>query len=373
MIMIIPSPTLFSYISRHYLVNFLALMGLLLAVIYTFDVVELMRRAAKVEDVPFTSLLALAAFKLPEVGQLMMPFAIMFAAIYTCWRLTKTQEIVVMRSAGLSAWQFLAPMVVTALLLGVLATAAINPVSAVLLSRYDQKEAVVLKTDSSQVTIARTGIWLRQPAAKDAPPEEAGYALIRAETFEPANWRLTKVSVFSFDSDDQFRSRIESAVAYLRDGYWEFRDAREYRRDGTQHFEAKHIATALTTSKIEETFSSPETVSFWNIPEYVKIMEETGFPTTRMEIYFQSLLAKPLLFAALILLAATFSLRPPRFGGTGALIGLGVLAGFFIFFAESMLQAFGISQKIPVFMAAWTPAALTLLLGVAALLHTEDG
>lgn len=373
MIMLIPSPTLFQYIARNYLANFLALMGLLLVVIYTFDVVELLRRAAKVDAVPFTSLLALAAFKLPEVGQMMMPFAVMFAAIYTCWRLTKTQEIVVMRSAGLSAWQFLAPMVVTALFLGIAATAVINPVSALLLSRYDQKESLVMKTDSSQVTIARTGIWLRQPGARNAPPQDAGYALIRAETFDPASWRLTNVTVFSFDNDDQFRARIDSKIAYLRDGYWEFRNAREYTRDGTQHFEAKHIATALTTSKIEETFSSPETVSFWNIPEYVNIMEETGFPTTRMEIYFQSLLAKPLLFAALILLAATFSLRPPRFGGTGALIGLGVLAGFFIFFAESMLQAFGISQKIPVFMAAWTPAALTLLVGVAALLHTEDG
>lgn len=374
MIMAMPSPTLFRYVARHYFLNFLALMALLLAVIYTFDVVELLRRAAKYDDTAFSSLLALAAFKLPEVGQQMMPFAVMFAAIYTCWRLTKTQEIVVMRAAGLSAWQFLAPMVACALLLGIAATTVINPVSALLLSRYSQKEAVILHTDNNQMTIARTGIWLRQPDAKGTGAESAGYSLIRADAFDPADWRLTNVTVFSFDGDDQFRARIESAVAYLRDGYWEFRTAREYPRDGaTQRFEAKHIATSLTTGKIEETFSSPETVSFWNIPEYVNIMHETGFPTTRMSIYFHSLLAKPLLFAALILLAATFSLRPPRFGGTGALIGLGVLAGFFIFFAESMLQAFGISQKIPVFMAAWTPALLTLLVGVAALLHTEDG
>ena len=371
--MIIPSPTLFGYIARNYLVHFAALMGLLLVIIYTFDMVELLRRAAKVEDVAFTDLLVLAAFKLPEVGQLMMPFAIMFAGIYTCWKLTKTQEIVVMRAAGLSAWQFLAPMVLAAMAIGVVATTVVNPVSAVLLGRYDQKETALLKTDSGQLTIARTGVWLRQMTSGTTDSEAPGYALLRAETFNPATWKLTNVTVFSFDGDDQFRTRIDSPVAYLRDGYWEFRDAREYGREGTRQFEAKHMATALTATKIEETFSTPETVSFWNIPEYVNIMEETGFPTTRREIYFQSLLAKPFLFSALILLAATFSLRPPRFGGTGALIGLGVLTGFFIFFAESMLQAFGLSQKIPVFMAAWTPAALTLLMGIAALLHTEDG
>lgn len=370
--MIIPSRTLFRYIARNYAVHFLALIGILLSVIYIFDVVELMRRAAKIDGVPFESLLTLAAFKLPEAGQAMLPFAVMFAAIYTCWRLTKTQEIVVMRAAGLSAWQFLAPMVLTAAVFGVITTTAINPVSAVLLGRYDQREAEVMQTDASQMTVARTGIWLRQPLGLDGR-DKAGYALLRAGSFDEAQWRLTNVTLFSFDAEDQFLERLDSPIAYLRDGYWEFRNARLHRADGTTGYEVKYIATALTASKIEETFSAPETVSFWSIPEYINIMEETGFPTIRLQIHFQSLLAKPILFAALIFLAATFSLRPPRFGGTGMLIGLGVLAGFFIFFVESMLQAFGLSQKIPVFMAAWTPAILALLLGVTALLHTEDG
>ena len=75
----------------------------------------------------------------------------------------------------------------------------------------------------------------------------------------------------------------------------------------------------------------------------------------------------------MVLLAATFSLRPARFGGTGALIALGVGAGFFVFFMENMLGAFGASQKIPAFLAAWTPAVVSLLLGLTALLHLEDG
>ena len=371
--MIAASATLWRYVARRYLANVAGGTVLLLAVIYIFDIVELLRRAAKTEGVSFTDILGLAAFKLPEVGQAMLPFAILFAAIYTCWRLNRTNEIVVMRSAGLSAWQFLAPMVVTAAMLGVLATTAINPVSAMLLGRYEQREAAVLKTETNQITLSRTGIWLRQPADK------GGYALIHADSFDEAAWQLGAVTVFAFDSDDQFLERIDSPSAHLRDGYWELRDAQVHRRGsgdtpgGTTRFAVKNLATGLTPHKIEETFSAPEAVSFWEIPEYVNIMEETGFPATRLSIHFQSLLAKPLFFAALILLAATFSLRPARFGGVGLLIGLGVLSGFFIFFLESMLHAFGISQKIPVYMAAWTPALITLLIGTAALLHTEDG
>ncbi|MDF3024389.1 MAG: permease YjgP/YjgQ family protein, partial [Alphaproteobacteria bacterium] len=81
----------------------------------------------------------------------------------------------------------------------------------------------------------------------------------------------------------------------------------------------------------------------------------------------------PFFFVAMVLLAATFSLRPPRFGGAGALLALGVAIGFFVFFMDSMLGAFGLSQKIPAYLAAWTPAIVSLLLGTTALLHLEDG
>jgi lipopolysaccharide export system permease protein len=102
-------------------------------------------------------------------------------------------------------------------------------------------------------------------------------------------------------------------------------------------------------------------------------MEDTGFPATRLYIHFQSLLAQPFLLAAMVLLAATFSLRPPRFGGVATMIALGIAVGFLVFFVQSMLQAFGVSQKVPVGLAAWSPSIVSLLLGVTALLHMEDG
>ena len=102
-------------------------------------------------------------------------------------------------------------------------------------------------------------------------------------------------------------------------------------------------------------------------------MEATGFDTTQMKIHYQTLLAQPLLFVAMILLAATVSLRPPRAGGTMALIASGVFTGFIVFFVASFLQALGSSHQIPVFLAAWSPALIAFLLGIAAILNIEDG
>ena len=365
--MIAGTGTLFRYISRHFLFNFLGLTLILLGLVYVFDTIELLRRAADRPGVPFGLVLSMAAMKLPMVGQQIIPFAVLFAAIYTCWRLNKTSELVVIRAAGLSAWQFLAPMIACAFGVGLLTTMAINPIGSIMLSKYAQMEIVHLQKTDNLVTVSRTGIWLRQPA------EDNGYALLHAENFEQKEWRLGNVIVLFFDADDTFQKRIDSPSVLLKDGFWDMQNALINTPTGASRQDLLALPTELTAEKIEESFADPETISFWQIPQYLRIMTETGFPGTRLAIHFQSLLAQPFLLAAMILLAATFSLRPQRIGGTALMITLGVAVGFFIFFMESILQAFGISQKIPVSLAAWTPALVSLLLGTTALLHMEDG
>jgi len=364
--MIATTSTLFRYISRQFLINFVILMLILLGLVLLFDIVELLRRAASHAHVSLGMILSMSLLKLPFLGQTILPMGILFTAIYTCWKLNKTSELVVIRSFGLSVWQFLSPLLLCSILIGIFSTAVINPVSAIFLSKYNQMNNQYLETTQDLVTVSKTGIWLRQPS-------ERGYALIHAASFDKEEWQLNNVIVLFFDNSDTFLRRMDSTVAWLRDGYWEIGQPLVNDRKGLQRFDTQQIPTELTSQKIEESFADPETISFWSIPEYIRVMEDTGFPATRLYVHFHSLLAQPFLFAAMILLAATFSLRPARFGGAATMIVLGVAAGFSIFFVESMLQAFGVSQKIPAYLAAWTPSIVGLLLGGTALLHLEDG
>lgn len=366
--MIVPSTKLFSYICKQFAKNILFLLGALLALVYVLDTIEILRQSASREGLPVGIAMMMAALKLPVVGQQIIPFGVLFAAIYTCWKLNRTQELVVIRAAGLSVWQFLNPMIFSALVFGILTVGLINPLSAMMVGKYEQMETIYLNKSDNIVTVSRTGIWLRQPAGNDG-----GYSLLHASSFDQNEWHFSDVLIMFFAADDSFVKRIDSPEAFLKDGYWDVQSALINDREGATREARMQVETNLTSNKIEESFSDPETISFWKIPEYLRIMEETGFPTSALHIHFQAMLAKPFLLAAMVLLAAAFSLRPTRFSGGGMLITLGVAAGFFIFFMESMLQAFGISQKIPVILAAWTPAIVTLLVGVTALLHLEDG
>ena len=75
----------------------------------------------------------------------------------------------------------------------------------------------------------------------------------------------------------------------------------------------------------------------------------------------------------MILIAAIFTLRLSRRGGTAFIIGGGVMTGFVLYFFTDVVLALGLSDSIPVVLAAWTPSGVTLLLGLAMLLHLEDG
>ena len=76
---------------------------------------------------------------------------------------------------------------------------------------------------------------------------------------------------------------------------------------------------------------------------------------------------------AMVLIAATFTLRQTRRGGTTYIVSGGVLTGFVLYFFSDIVFALGLSDSIPVLLAAWTPSGVATMLGAAMLLHLEDG
>lgn len=360
-------PTLSAYLGRTYVLNFLFLTALLLGVVYLFDTVELLRRAAKFEDIPLSSVLLMGALKLPEVGQLILPFSVLFSALFTLWQMTRRYELVAIRASGLSVWQILGPMIFAAFLIGVVQVSVINPFGSILIGRFEAMENTLLKRQTSQISLSEQGLWLKQP-------HEQGHVVLHASKINFPAWTLDRVMVMFFDSDFGFLRRIDSASAYLEEGQWSFRDVVSNTPKALPvRSDLVTLQTDLTIADIEDSFASPETVSFWKLPSFIKTMEATGFDAVRLRLHLQSLLSQPVLYVAMILLAASVSMRPPRMSGTFLLIAGGVFIGFMVFFLSSFLQALGASHQIPVLLAAWSAPLIALLAGFTIMINLEDG
>ena len=139
------------------------------------------------------------------------------------------------------------------------------------------------------------------------------------------------------------------------------------------HHATYDLPTTLTPAQIQESFASPETISFWDLPRFILTAQQAGFSAMRYLLYFDSLLVLPAMFAAMVFMAASFSLRLARLGGLGRVILLSALSGFGVYFFSDLTQALGESGILPVALAASAPAAAAILIGMTLVFHQEDG
>ncbi|MBO6781970.1 MAG: LPS export ABC transporter permease LptG [Alphaproteobacteria bacterium] len=363
------SPTISKYILRQFLMWFLVMFATLLVVIGLIDAVELLRRGSGRDDATASIITSMALLRAPFLAQETVPFAVMFAGIFTFLKLTRNHELVVVRAAGVSVWQFLTPAILASIMIGIVNIAVINPVSAVMLTQFEELEGRYFTGRSSLLAVSSQGIWLRQ-----IRPDDGAQTVVHAARAQPDELVLEDVIVFEFTADDKFTGRVDGERARLQDGVWKISNAWLTRPGRAGAFVETHeLETDLTAEKIQESFASPDTVSFWNLPRFIRVLEETGFSPVAHKLQFHALLAEPLLLAAMVLIAAVFSLRLTRRGGTMYLVGAGVLVSFLLFLLTNVFQALGLGSSVPVLLAAWTPAGVCLMAGLAMLLHLEDG
>ncbi|MFK7839419.1 MAG: LPS export ABC transporter permease LptG [Bdellovibrionales bacterium] len=368
------SQTFSRYIAMKYLTNTLFLLLALMGVVYLFDTVELIRRASKVEGVSLGLVMQMGFFKLPEVIQILFPFAILFAAMFTFWQLNRRQELVVVRSAGFSVWQFLAPVIGTAVAIGILQIGVLNPIGALLVNKYEQLENSYLKQQDDHIAIFEEGLWLRQKVHLGAPYSEKGYVILNASRIQRDDWRIKDVKALFFDNDDNFVSRLDALYATLEGGAWVFNEPLIHQSNGEIiNLPIFKIPTYLTINDVEGTFASTSSLSFWQLPGHIETLETTGFDASSLKVHYHNLLSQPLFYIGMVLLAAIVSMRPPRQRQGFVLFSTGVFIGFFVFFMTSFLQALGASQQIPVILAAWSPALICFMLGISVIINLEDG
>ena len=365
--------TLSLYIARQFVLAVLAMLAALSGIVSLFDFIELLRRSATKPDATFALVVQIAALRLPFVAMQILPFAVLLGGIIAFWRLTRSSELIVARASGVSAWHFLSAPLLAAILLGAFATGALSPLASAMLARAETLDNIYLRTAVGSTALTGGQLWLRQ-ADHELVPQ--GVAIIHARKVSLSRKVLvaSEVSVFRLDGNDRLLARLEATRATLEHGYWQLENTRRMLPDRLpEDIGEQRLPTDLTVSRVQDSFASPDTLSVWALPDFIGLLERSGFSAIRHRLHFQTLLALPLLAGTMALVSAGFSMRTTRRGGVAQMIGGGVAAGFALFVVSKVAEEFGQSGALPALLAAWAPAAAGLMLAVALLLHLEDG
>ncbi|MFZ4540249.1 MAG: LPS export ABC transporter permease LptG [Rickettsiales bacterium] len=369
--------TLSLYIGRHFLWSILATIGVVLVIVGLMELLELMRRSAEaLRPVPFATIIEMMLLKLPTTAEKVYPFAIMIGAMITLARLTRSSELVVTRAAGVSVWQFLLPGVMVVVVLGTILVSLINPVAAYTISRFERLEGKYITNKPSLLSISPSGLWLRQSGKQNIPfvKTMAREYILHAVRMNQTSYSLENVTIQMFDAQERFVGRVDAPQARLAKGEWIVDNATLSAPGMLPITQTEYrMPTQLTLNQIQDSFSAPETFSFWQLPGFISVLEKAGFSALQHRLHFHSLMSLPLLLAGMLMLAAVFSMRPPRRGRTGMLIVIGLASGFVLYFMTNIIYALGATGDLPIALAAWAPSLIVVMVASAALLHLEDG
>ena len=359
--------TLARYFGLRFLSAVLMVFAGIFVLVALIDYIEMMRRASDIPNVSALLVAKTSFYRVPQVTERIMPFCVLIGAMSCYLNLSRRLELVVARAAGMSAWQFVSPALVVAFLIGVFATTVYNPISAILQEQSKRFEAELFNENPGGLGGTTTNFWVNQRS-------NDGQAIIGAKSSRDQGISLNGVTVFTFDNEGHFKQRIDARAAALEPGVWQLFDARVYELGVLPADHAKFsIKTSLTPEQVRESFATPETVPFWELPSYIELAEHAGLGAAGYRLQFQKLLSRPFLLAAMVFLAAAVSLRFFRFGGVQKMVLSGMASGFLLYVLSKVTEDLAKAELMHPVAAAWLPVFVGGLTGFVALLYQEDG
>ena len=203
--------TLARYFSRRFLLAMMAMFLVCCVLIFFVDFIEMLRRAGNYSsDVPGLLLAYMTLLRLPSFSELVLPFAVLIGTIGVFLMLSRSSELVVLRAAGISVWQFTLPAMLVAFLLGIAFVLLYNPIAAVARGEAERLYAAAFGRGETLLKTKNAGAWLREDGT-DGP------SVIHADDVLNQGLELKDVTIFQYDREHALTERIEAKRALLKD------------------------------------------------------------------------------------------------------------------------------------------------------------
>ena len=358
--------TLRYYIGMRFFAMTVGALIVCMTLIFMIDMVELLRQARSAASITVWQLMWIGFLRMHTFTEILIPFAVLVGSIGALMSLSRKSELAVMRAGGMSAWQFLRPGITVAFFIGVVSVVGYNPLAAEATTAAEQLMVEYFGNETSFIS-SGSGNWLRQDGA-DGP------SVISAHAIADQGLSLSGVTVFKYDAAGKFLEHIRAEKAVLGDGLWDLSKVTVARPGGEiERFDVYKLSTYLDRERALDALGNVNTVSIFELPGVIEMAERSKLPAARFRVQYELLRSRPLLLVAMVLLAATVSLRSFRQGGIQTMVATGIIGGVGFFLLTEVSRQIGLAGLAPAMIAIWLPVVIACLVSLTVLLNQEDG
>ncbi|MCF8034485.1 MAG: LPS export ABC transporter permease LptG [Desulfarculaceae bacterium] len=353
------------YVAREFLKLFGFLVVGFVAIFTLFDFIEKVDNFLEA-GVATSTMLSYFVLQVPEITALMIPMAILMASVLSLGLMAKKNEIVAVKSSGISMFRFTLPILLLSLVLA-LTVALINE--------------VVLP-----ITKTRTNfIWnvrVEKQPGKLFQKERFWYkgqdAIYQVGFYQPDSQSLSEVTTYRFGPEFVLSERIDAKRARYLGGKWVFFEGLYQKRlpgggYSAQLFDQLNLDLPEKPTDFSRLAKPSEEMGLGELARYVGKVEAKGFVPLRQLVDLQAKLSFPFVCLIMALIGIPLALfkEKGRFLPAAVIIGLGVALFYWVGFSYCK-SIFGYGGALPPVLAAWLTNLVFGLFGVFMFTHVKQ-
>ncbi|WP_380880100.1 LPS export ABC transporter permease LptG [Sphingomonas sp. DBB INV C78] len=357
------SRTMTWYMAKKFL---LTSFGVLAALVLVLQTLDLLGESGNILAYPGNGepqLWQYVSLRVPQLIARFLPFAVLLGALITFVTLNQNSEIIAMKSAGISAHQILAPLILASMGIAILSFSFNERIVAranATLTAWDAADYGPIPVDRGIVS----NVWVR-----------SGDDLIHATqaSGRGAGVRLTDITVY-----DRIGGTLETIITgksatYDRGG-WLMKDVRRFdvTRGVAEPLPSLTVARGVTPDRFTLANVDADERNFADLRVAIADLQAAGRPTESLEAGLWHKVSGPLSSVLMPLLAAVAAFGLARSGQLFLRAVIGMALGFAYFVADNFALAMGNIGAYPPLLAAWGPPILFFLIGETVLIRTEE-
>ena len=295
---------------------------------------------------PISRALEFFQLKLPLIIVQITPVGILLAVLITFGLMNKNNEIIALKSGGMSVYYFLKPI----LALGVFFTIGYfilaEIVVPITISRAN--EIWRLEVKKYAVTSERKNIWIK-----------GHRSIAYISYFNPQDKSISGVALNYFDQQFRLTRRVDAAKGKYENKQWVFYDVMEQKLNAQNGSYAVSFADQqveeidLTPEDLKRAAKKSEEMNFKELYRYIQDIEADGYDATPYRVDLQGKFALPLSCIIVGIIGASITLRKTTREGLAISITYGIVIVFLYWIIQGFCSSLGYGGMLPAYVAAW--------------------
>jgi lipopolysaccharide export system permease protein len=327
------------YIIKNIFKNFFIIFCGLFVLFFIFDLLEDGRINV---DTSAYNIFKMTIYRIPMLLEKTLHLIFLLSSLISFYTLSNNNEIVIIRSSGMSMFQILKVPAIFGFLFGIFVILVYSPFANKFNARSKKIVNTYFENRESEIIKFKNGLWFKQ---------DNGKTIIKIEMADRNLLSFEKITMLFLDKNNAFLKRIDAESGVFDNGKWKLKNAYIYQENSEKTFINEiDINSTLVEDFIKKTiknnYSSIDETDFIEISSTIKELKMSGFNTKKIEVKYYSLMVTPFIFAVMIMIGAYFGVVHNRGSGKALSILNGIIFGFGVFIVNNIITEFAIAEKI---------------------------